>query len=189
MDLKSIVRMAKDLDRKGFFKQADRITTAFMKKEAIFYLQALMDTTTLNALVNAIYNFYNKRDVDAVIDENGLKNSDESAFMKYDTSDIRWQHVFEDLSSYYKPMKSLDEKVVIKATLPNDNPIPIDGKAVNFQELKNEIMALCGQIEKTRSKLPELKKQLQNTSDELSSLQTKQTIRDMEKSQEPISYE
>ena len=38
MDLKSIVGMAKDLDRKGFFRQADRITTAFMKKEAIFYL-------------------------------------------------------------------------------------------------------------------------------------------------------
>ncbi len=187
MDLKSIVDITKGLDKKGFYRQADRITTAFMKKEAIFYLQALTDTETLSALVNALSNFYSKKDVDAVIDEKGLKNSDQSAFMKYDTSDIKWQQAFDDLEQYYKPIKSLDEKVLIKATLPNDNPIPIDGKTLNYQELKNEIITLCGQIEKLRSGLPELKKQLQNTSDELSRLQSNPTMRDMEKSEEPMS--
>ena len=98
MDLKSIVDITKGLDKKGFYRQADRITIAFMKKEAIFYLQALTDTETLSALVNALSNFYSKKDVDAVIDEKGLKNSDQSAFMKYDTSDIKWQQAFDDFA-------------------------------------------------------------------------------------------
>jgi hypothetical protein len=57
----SIQNSQKSQTRIKTTKLADKITTALMKKQSmLFLLQAIEDGSTLNALVNALYEFFEK---------------------------------------------------------------------------------------------------------------------------------
>ncbi len=188
--INKLIKIAKIADQNKNYKLADKITTALMKKQSMFFLlQAIEDGSTLNALVNALYEFYERRDLDYIINENDLRVQDQKAISNYYTSDIQWQNALDDLEHYYKPKKSLDDQVEIKGTLPDDRPIKINGQNANYYELKEMIIALCNRIENTRSNLFETNQKLKGISNEFQSMMTPGTIKEMEKSGEPIPEE
>ena len=109
MNINILIKIAQKLDQQKKYKQADKITTAMMQKRSmIFLLKAMEDAFTFNALVKAINNFYDKRDLDYIINEIGLRTSNEKALTDFQTSDILWQRALDDLENLYKPTKPLN---------------------------------------------------------------------------------
>jgi len=190
MNLKTIIKIAQKLDQQKNYKLADKITKAMMQKNSmIFLLKAMEDAFTFNALVKAINNFYDKRDFDYIVNEIGLRTSNEKALTEFQTSDILWQRALDDLENLYKPAKSLDEKVTITGTYPTGQPIKIDGESLNYYEIKEKLLALCTEIENFQSSIFETHQEMKKPLRDLEEHLTQSTIRNMEKSGDPIPEE
>lgn len=190
MNINILIKIAQKLDQQKKYKQADKITTAMMQKRSmIFLLKAMEDAFTFNALVKAINNFYDKRDLDYIINEIGLRTSNEKALTDFQTSDILWQRALDDLENLYKPTKPLNEKVSISGTYPNGQPIKIDGESLNYYELKEKLLALCTEIENFQSSIFEAHQEMKKPLRDLEEHLTQSTIRNMENSNDPIPEE
>jgi len=190
MNLKTIIKIAQKLDQQKNYRLADKITTAMMqKKSMIFLFKAMEDAFTFNALVKAINNFYDKRDFDYIINEIGLRTSNEKALTDFQTSDILWQRALDDLENLYKPVKSLDEKVTITGSYPTGQPIKMDGESLNYYEIKEKLLALCAEIEKFHSSIFETHQQMKKPLRDLEEHLTQSTVENMEKSGDPIPEE
>ena len=178
MNIQKLVKIAQDFDRQNNFKMADKITTAMMKKESMFFLiKALQDAEKFNSLVNALNDFYNKRDFDYIINENSLRTQNPQSLTPYQTSEILWKYALEDLENSYKPIKPLDETVTV------------NGESLNFYDIKEKLIALCEEIEKFHSVIFDTHQKMKKPLSDLESLLTEKTIRDMNESNDPIPEE
>jgi hypothetical protein len=190
MNINILVKMAQTLDQQKKYKLVDKITTAMMQKESmIFLLKAIEDAGNFNALVKALNNFYDKRDLDYLISENGLRTSNEKSLTDYQTSEVLWNLTLEDLENLYKPIKSLYEKVTISGTYPNNAPIKMNSESLNYYEIKEKLISLCGEIENFHSKIFDAHKDIQKPLKDLENNLTEKTIRDMKESNDPIPEE
>ena len=159
MNIQKLVKMAQDFDKQNNFRIADKITTAMMKKESmIFLLKAIEDANKFNYLVNAINDFYNKRDFDYIINKNSLKTQNPQSLTPYQTSEDLWKNALEDLENLNNPIKPLNETVTV------------NGESLNFYEIKEKLFALCEEIEKFYSQIFHARKEMQKPLNDMESL-------------------
>jgi len=189
MNINILVKIAQTLDQQKKYKLVDKITTAMMQKESmIFLLKVIEDAFNFNALVKALNNFYDQRDLNYLISENGLRTYKKLP-TDYQTSEVLWNHTLEDLENLYKPIKSLNEKVTISGTYLNNAPIKMDGESLNYYEIKEKLLALCTEIENFHSSLFEAHQKMKKPLSDLEEQLTRNTIEEMENSNDPIPEE
>ena len=159
MNIQKLVKIAQKLDQQKKYKLVDKITTAMMKKESmIFLLKAIEDANKFNSLVNAINDFYNKRDFDYIINKNSLKTQNPQSLTPYQTSEDLWKNALEDLENLNNPIKPLNETVTV------------NGESLNFYEIKEKLFALCEEIEKFYSQIFDARKEMQKPLNDMESL-------------------
>ena len=190
MNIQKLVKIAQKLDQQKKYKLVDKITTAMMQKESmIFLLKAMEDAFTFNALVKAINNFYDQRDLDYIINEIGLRIYNGKALTDFHPSYILWERALSDLENLYKPTKPLNEKIAISGTYPNGHPVKMDGESLNYYEIKEKLLALCTEIQNFQSSMFEAQQQMKKPLRDLEEQLTRSTIKKMENSNDPIPEE
>ena len=158
--LASLNKIANSLDNKKFHKEANIVTNVMKRYSSFILLKAIEDTTNFNALCQALYSYFDKRDLDNILDDHSLRIQQTNNPFNFVPSDIRWNHAFEDFT-YINPTKPLNETVNIQSYFLNGSPTSLNGQTFTFSELKDEILAKAKEFEKMSEVIYNTRKQKQ----------------------------
>lgn len=194
MDINNLIKIARTLDHKGMYREADKITTAMMKKESMLpLLLAMISNIEQDVLINNLRKYWDDRDLSSGFDNFSLKGKNNMGFVQWDNSEFLWRDFFQNLEETSKPIKNLKEPISISMISSFENldklNIPILGQSFTYYELKDEIIYRAAQRSnmaiKVHDSLQGIKKPLRN----LEGLLADRDRQKMEESGDPIPEE
>jgi len=194
MDINNLIKIARTLDQKGMYREADKITKAMMKKESMLpLLLAMISTMEQDVLINNLRKYWDDQDLSSGFDKFSLKGKNNMGFVQWDNSEFLWRDFFQNLEETSKPIKNLKEPISISMISSFENldklNIPILGQSFTYYELKDEIIYRAAQRSnmaiKVHDSLQGIKKPLRDLEEHL----TQSTVENMEKSGDPIPEE
>jgi len=194
MDINNLIKIARTLDHKGMYREADKITTAMMKKESMLpLLLAMISTMEQDVLINNLRKYWDDQDLSSGYDNFSLKGKNNMGFVQWDNSEFLWRDFFQNLEETSKPIKNLKEPISISMISSFENldtlNIPILGQSFTYYELKDEIIYRAAQRSnmaiKVHDSLQGIKKPLRN----LEGLLADRDRQNMENSGDPIPEE
>lgn len=194
MDINNLIKIARILDHKGMYREADKITTAMMKKESMLpLLLAMISTIEQHVLINNLSKYWDDQDLSSGFDKFSLKGKNSMGFVQWDNSEFLWRDFFQNLEETSKPIKNLKEPISISMIDSFENSdnlnVPIIGQSFTYYELKDEIMYRAAQRSnmaiKMHDNLQGIKKPLRN----LEGLLADRYRENMENSGDPIPEE
>ena len=194
MDINNLIKIARTLDHKGMYREADKITTAMMKKESMLpLLLAMISNIEQDVLINNLRKYWDDQDLSSGYDNFSLKGKNNMGFVQWDNSEFLWRDFFQNLEETSKPIKNLKEPISISMISSFENldtlNIPILGQSFTYYELKDEIIYRAAQRSnmaiKVHDSLQGIKKPLRN----LEGLLADRDRQNMENSGDPIPEE
>lgn len=193
MNINNLIKIARTLDHKGMYREADKITTAMMKKESMLpLLLAMISAIEQDVLINNLSKYWDDQDLSSGFDKFSLKGKNSMGF-QWDNSEFLWRDFFQNLEETSKPIKNLKEPISISMIGSFENAdklnIPILGQSFTYYELKDEIISRAAQRSNTAIKMHDnlqgIKKPLRN----LEGLLADRDRQKMEESGDPIPEE
>ena len=193
MNINILIKIAQKLDQQKKYKQADKITTAMMKKESMLpLLLAMISAIEQDVLINNLSKYWDDQDLSSGFDKFSLKGKNSMGF-QWDNSEFLWRDFFQNLEETSKPIKNLKEPISISMIGSFENAdklnIPILGQSFTYYELKDEIISRAAQRSNTAIKMHDnlqgIKKPLRN----LEGLLADRDRQKMEESGDPIPEE
>ena len=194
MNINILIKIAQKLDQQKKYKQADKITTAMMKKESMLpLLLAMISTMEQDVLINNLRKYWDDRDLSSGFDKFSLKGKNNMGLVQWENSEFLWRDFFQNLEETSKPIKNLKEPISISMISSFENldklNIPILGQSFTYYELKDEIIYRAAQRSnmaiKMYDNLQGIKKPLRN----LEGLLADRDRQNMENSGDPIPEE
>lgn len=156
----SLNKIANLLDNKKFYKEANIVTNVMKRYSSFMILKFFEDAGDFNGLCQALYNYYDKKDLDDILDNHSLRIEEPNNPYSFVPSEIRWNLAFQDLENI-TTIKSLNDTINIRSQFPDGLPTALNGQTFTFSELKDEIITKAKQIEHISEKAHETKKQTQ----------------------------